>query len=470
MSSTSFHKFFDLYPQLTISFQKYLFVLYDRFFNLPRRWHLGIIGTAALLLFLLEGYAIFASSSSWVVELLLFLGFLGNIGLLIGFLFRAMRKQDHAKQILDYKHKLSLELVANDSWNELVQQLAKFPSKMAPVDRTCFVVNDPITQKLEPVSRWGDDEGMLEDGKIESICQKCVEHRFDTTRLFNPCEALPQREGKNRNSYYCLPIHFSGNLMGLLQFRLKPGERLSESQKEILKNINDEMAIALIAGQDRRRLAEMRSAEADLSEQHPISNLQHENLGRNIGYLRLKLEQLSNNTEMFPDEVREDLARIQAAANESYEIIHGTLGSMDPDTTPQLNNLLHEHARKISQSANFILTFKTEGRPLPVTSETQRVIFYVFQEILNNIEKHAKATKVMIFVGWAFGILTISVADNGKGFDPEGVKRNRNSGLNLMHERISHLDGQIEFRSSNGEGTTVTFIVPNLASRLRTKQ
>ena len=82
----------------------------------------------------------------------------------------------------------------------------------------------------------------------------------------------------------------------------------------------------------------------------------------------------------------------------------------------------------------------------------RRNIFLTVKEALNNIVKHAKATKVEIMVELN-GHLRISVKDNGIGFDHERVKPFSN-GLHNMEKRMKSIGGSFNL-VNNDEGTLI---------------
>jgi len=247
----------------------------------------------------------------------------------------------------------------------------------------------------------------------------------------------------------------------LLKFRLKPGLQLSSDEENIFLNISDEIVMALRAGRDQKRLAELQSVETAMAERRLVSAYVHDQLGQNLGYLHLKLDQLSTNENMINSgEFRKGMKHLREVANESYEIVRDILKKMQPETIPNLNNLLKEHAVKVSQEANFTLEFKSTGNPIPLSSDTQHTIFNAFHEILGNVEKHSKADIVNVLVTWNDSFLDISVADNGIGFNPGTVNIEEHFGLGILQERISSLKGQLMMNSSVSSGTIISISVP----------
>jgi signal transduction histidine kinase len=96
--------------------------------------------------------------------------------------------------------------------------------------------------------------------------------------------------------------------------------------------------------------------------------------------------------------------------------------------------------------------------PLPL--EVNRAIFYVFEEALCNTEKYAQASKVEILAEWGDDNFDLTITDNGVGFNPESVDADQHFGLEILHERMDTVRGQVTLNSSEDSGTTVFMRVP----------
>ena len=85
-------------------------------------------------------------------------------------------------------------------------------------------------------------------------------------------------------------------------------------------------------------------------------------------------------------------------------------------------------------------------------------LFRVMQEALANIARHSEAKQVDIGLNYSRGAVTLTIADNGCGFDVDN--RRRGYGLNSMQERVAALDGTLTIESRLGQGTAVSCILP----------
>lgn len=432
--------------------------------NWVAKQHWWFIGLLAFLLFSLEYVdAVRQLGSIHTVEFLIYMVLLLIIGALFDSWLRVINVRTKFIKILDYKHKLSLEFSVYNDWDVLVTQLARFPSTIAAVEKSSLFIFDSISNQFELAAQWPADGEPVADLRSMEYFQKRLQERPDNCLTFRQCDSeYLSAESHSQARIYCLPIQYGKSLLGIMQFKLKAGEVLTSDQDHLFKNIGDEFAFVLKAGQERRKYYEMTASETALAERRRVSRYLHDHLGHNLGYLHFKLDQLTTmKSQISLETLVRDLEHMRKAAQESYELVRGTLETIRPETAPLLTNLLLEHARKISRRANFEVDFKTIGKPKPLPIDVNRAIFYVFEEALCNTEKYARASKVEVLAEWSEADFALTISDNGIGFNPENVNADQHFGLEILHERMDKVSGHVTLSTSENAGTTVFVRVPN---------
>jgi len=83
-------------------------------------------------------------------------------------------------------------------------------------------------------------------------------------------------------------------------------------------------------------------------------------------------------------------------------------------------------------------------------------LFRTIQEAVNNVEKHAQASVINIVMEFRRDMLTVTIEDNGKGFDTAESVGSESFGLVGMRERINLLNGELLIKSVKGTGTKIT--------------
>jgi len=110
--------------------------------------------------------------------------------------------------------------------------------------------------------------------------------------------------------------------------------------------------------------------------------------------------------------------------------------------------------------------FLTEGEiSLPPNKEI--ALYYIAQEALNNILRHAQAKMVEIYLKKKRVNVTLEIADDGIGFEKQLDKGGM--GLKNMRERVKLIDGKLKIDSNVGKGTKITVTVRDDRRKSRPK-
>ncbi|NJC98871.1 MAG: PAS domain S-box protein [Anaerolineae bacterium] len=217
--------------------------------------------------------------------------------------------------------------------------------------------------------------------------------------------------------------------------------------------------------QAERELVEQNRKERILTEtihtmQLDIARDLHDTIGQNIGFLRMKLEYLSGKSRIKKTELLNELQTMTDAANESYDLIRGTLAVLQSGDSSDLFLIFSRYAEQIVERSGIEVNFSTDGTPKVMAPKRMRQLFYIFREALTNIEKHAQASRVSIVIGWGDGCLNLTITDDGKGFNPFEVPYGSHYGLKFMKERAGLLNGSLNVHSAVGSGTRLVIEVP----------
>jgi signal transduction histidine kinase len=122
-------------------------------------------------------------------------------------------------------------------------------------------------------------------------------------------------------------------------------------------------------------------------------------------------------------------------------------------TDSNLNDLLHQLADAFTGRTNIHVTLTITGEDI-LNSDVQVVIYRICQEALNNIAKHASASRVKIKLQYTVDKVDLHVQDNGRGFD-SNLSLPGHYGLGMMNERAEAIGAKLEIMSRPGKGTAV---------------
>ncbi len=126
-----------------------------------------------------------------------------------------------------------------------------------------------------------------------------------------------------------------------------------------------------------------------------------------------------------------------------------------------LEAAIKNYCNSISITAKLPIAFESiYEQPSGLNGEQAFHIFRVVQELVQNVIKHAKATVVVVQLSYNSGMLSVTVEDNGVGFDVHKAKHHDGIGLKNVEGRVRMLHGKMDVQSNTGKGTSVFIEVP----------
>lgn len=131
----------------------------------------------------------------------------------------------------------------------------------------------------------------------------------------------------------------------------------------------------------------------------------------------------------------------------------------DNDQLHKITARMREYTASILEPQNIRYSFEANDniKHIKLGMESRRNLFLIFKEALNNISKYSEATLVGISIRYEGVQITLSIFDNGKGFDLKS--HSRGNGLMNMRKRSDMLKGSIDIQSAPGEGTRIVLKV-----------
>ncbi|HEX9987432.1 MAG TPA: sensor histidine kinase [Chloroflexia bacterium] len=165
-----------------------------------------------------------------------------------------------------------------------------------------------------------------------------------------------------------------------------------------------------------------------------------------------------------PDEVQSELARVRSTLQESLKDVRRFIFNLRPASLtdvgllPTLRQYTQDYVEQFGVPVELNLP-----ETLTLSGNQELVVFRIIQEALQNIHKHAEATKIDVNIQQRpGGPMVVSISDNGRGFDPRSARRMRpsSSGLVSMKERAATVGGTLKIDSRPEAGTTITLVLP----------
>jgi signal transduction histidine kinase len=125
-----------------------------------------------------------------------------------------------------------------------------------------------------------------------------------------------------------------------------------------------------------------------------------------------------------------------------------------------LTGAISDFVQKLSSTNTIHADLEIVGMEERLNPTLETVLFRVFQELITNIIRHAKARQLSIQLIRHEQELVLVIEDDGVGFDSSQSKNSEGVGLKNIRSRVEYFKGQVHIDSTPDKGTTITVEIP----------
>jgi signal transduction histidine kinase len=344
---------------------------------------------------------------------------------------------------------VALQLTGRNDLRDVLDTITAHARELLGAERAVVCLSDARDMASRtPVGR--ERLAMADDG---SVCLVAHE-QASAQHPRNPLCPLLTRDGED--AWAARPLRGPDGILGELCV-VRSGAPFSAQERNLLGALADMASIAV-------RTARLHEAEEQWTihaERDRIARELHDSLAQVLGVIHLQLRSLEARAK---DEaslgIADELSALAETADEAYsdvrEAILGLRETVREDDG--LEGSLREYLRKYSRQTGIVATLTCEGdtrRALTPRSEVQ--LLRVVQEALTNTRKHSRAHRVAVRIDCLGHGTTLTVEDDGVGFDPSTVVSSMEGGFGMksMRERVEQIGGSIDVHTAPNEGTTI---------------
>ena len=183
----------------------------------------------------------------------------------------------------------------------------------------------------------------------------------------------------------------------------------------------------------------------------------HDGVGGLLSGVKLSMSNMKGNVFLSEENVQafnNVIVQLDQSITELRRVSH----NMMPEALIKfgLKEALENYCENLNHAGKMTVQLQTYGMEKRMKETYEIVIYRMIQELLNNIIKHADAKNVLIQLIRKEDRFTLTVEDDGKGFDQKEIEKNPGAGLANIRARTEYLNGNIDIISSKSEGTSVT--------------
>lgn len=219
----------------------------------------------------------------------------------------------------------------------------------------------------------------------------------------------------------------------------------------------------IAADRDQLRQLASQVIRAQEQERKRIARELHDDTAQVLFAQLLRLTALKSSSSA---EVRDTAASLEEMTVDAIEGVRRMAVELRPPALDDLGLLaaLGDLAQRFGDQRGVEVDYQARGLRGRLSPEVELVLYRVAQEAITNIAKHAGATRVWIDLDRAGDDVTLSVRDDGRGFDPALARARDDRGLGLglfgMEERVALLGGSFNVWPRKGGGTEIFAFLP----------
>jgi signal transduction histidine kinase len=217
--------------------------------------------------------------------------------------------------------------------------------------------------------------------------------------------------------------------------------------------------------QAQRALEQARARDMELAalrERERIARDMHDELGHTLVALSVQLEALQRLLKVDPERAWLQIEAMKQQTRESMAALRRTLaGLRAPQLGGQaLSQALRQCCAALAERAGLSVVCRVDDGVDHLSPALAEVVWAVAQEMLANVERHAKARHVTLECLAQPDGLCLRVSDDGVGCDPQALERPGHYGMRGMRERVTGVGGALRVQAAPGAGMTVEATFP----------
>ncbi|MCA0456293.1 MAG: GAF domain-containing sensor histidine kinase [Chloroflexi bacterium] len=271
-------------------------------------------------------------------------------------------------------------------------------------------------------------------------------------------------------SVMCIPLRAGFDNYGITVYGSPFPDAFTGEHTELLTAIGSQATIALQNAHLYQNLLDERDKLIDAEEEarKKLARDLHDGPTQDVAAIAMRMSIIQKLLERNPDEVPNELRKIEDLARKTTKEIRHMLFTLRPLVLENqgLTAALGQLADKMKEAYEQPVTVRVaNSAERALDSHQQGVIFYIIEEAVGNARKHAKASMITVNVYKQEDVVLVNISDNGVGFDTteaekKAMERGGHLGMINLRERAEMVGGTLRMESAAGKGTSITVVVP----------
>ncbi|SNS69107.1 Histidine kinase-, DNA gyrase B-, and HSP90-like ATPase [Noviherbaspirillum humi] len=237
-----------------------------------------------------------------------------------------------------------------------------------------------------------------------------------------------------------------------------------QKQRQLdLQNINERKLAEQALRQSREELRQLASYQDRIKEEERkrIAREIHDELGQNLLALRIDVSMLHSRTKESHPKLNRRVQAMLEQIDSTMKSMRAIINNLRPVVLDLgLNAAIEWQVKEFQRRSGIPCTLSMDEEELVLDDNRATALFRILQESLNNILRHAQATRAWVELLEDGSTLSMKIADNGIGMQMVNRKKTNSFGLVGMKERIANLGGDLVIDSAENQGTAIRVTIP----------
>ncbi|OGO19198.1 MAG: hypothetical protein A2Z15_05110 [Chloroflexi bacterium RBG_16_50_11] len=279
-------------------------------------------------------------------------------------------------------------------------------------------------------------------------------------------------------AYISVPLRARDKVLGVLNVASRLPRKFTTSDMHLLYAIGDQLGIAveharlyerLRKARERLRKLARQNLVAEEEERRRIARELHDETSQSLSGIALQLQALIEMSAISGEQKPEfvnGLKKVQALTVQVHKEVSRLISNLHPALLETLGLVpaIRQHAETQLQSRGINVTVGIKGTEMRLPPDVEAALFRFIQGAVGNIVQHSKAKNAIISLEYKPDDFTLSIRDDGQGFNVSEItdieESGRGRGLFSMRERVGFLGGTSGIESEIEKGTTVWARIP----------
>lgn len=283
------------------------------------------------------------------------------------------------------------------------------------------------------------------------------------------------REAESIRAFASIPLVAEDQILGVLNIVSRHRHEFPREEQLMLQTFGKQIGIALdnarLYETAREREHQVRKLTLEIvgvqeEERKRIARELHDGLSQLLSTLKINIELAAKSIRSDLHAAEQQLKELSSLADEAQEEAKQLAFDLRPAVLDDfgLKAALRFLATNFERRAGKVVEWNFPAADMRFDSLIETTVYRIVQELLTNIAKHSEASRVFMQLVVRKGVLALSVADNGRGFEPAkalAVRPGRpHFGLRNVKERVEFLGGSFRIESVPGHGSEFLIEIP----------